>query len=106
MQIQIKTANSSFYHPPGNGLVERMNKTIKQIITMYVDVEHTNWDEVLQPAISAYNSSLHQSIKCSPYEVLFATKPRILADVMLSDHIDLSGKKMCDYVQDLKKMPS
>jgi transposase InsO family protein len=70
----IKRVNSSFYHPPGNGLVERTIKSMKQILTMYVDGAHSNWDSFLQPAILAYNTSEHASIGYTPYEVLFASK--------------------------------
>ena len=100
---QIKKANSSFYHPPGNGLAERMVKTMKQIMTMYVDTTHTNWDQSLQASISAYNTSFHASIGCSPYEVLFARKPRVLADVMLSTPVNLTEKPIDKYIAELKE---
>ena len=51
---------------------------------MYVNVEHSNWDEFLQPSISAYNTTVHSSLKLSPYEALFAKPPTILAEVMLA----------------------
>ena len=44
---KIKLANASFYHPAGNGMVERVNKSIKQILTMNVNPKHSNWDEFL-----------------------------------------------------------
>ncbi|KAM7313233.1 DDE-type integrase/transposase/recombinase [Ixodes scapularis] len=34
------------YHPQTNGLTERLNKTIADMISKYVDVEHKAWDEV------------------------------------------------------------
>ena len=36
----INPVNSSVYHAAGNGLVERMIKSMKQILTMYVDQTH------------------------------------------------------------------
>jgi transposase InsO family protein len=68
----IEKANSSFFHPPGNGLVERMNKTMMQILTTYAHDSHSNWDAFLQAAVSAYNACVHSSIGFAPYEVLFA----------------------------------
>ncbi|KAM7281938.1 DDE-type integrase/transposase/recombinase [Ixodes scapularis] len=35
------------YHPQTNGLTERLNKTIADMISMYVDVEHKTWDEAV-----------------------------------------------------------
>ncbi|GFS82577.1 transposon Tf2-9 polyprotein [Trichonephila clavipes] len=35
------------YHPQTNGLTERFNKTLSDMLSMYVDVEQKNWDEIL-----------------------------------------------------------
>jgi hypothetical protein len=83
-----------------------MNKTLKQILTMYVDGSFANWDTYLQAAISAYNSTIHSSIGCSPYEVLFARKPRVVADVILSTPIDFHGKSIDDYLSGLRQASS
>ncbi|GFV64561.1 transposon Tf2-11 polyprotein [Trichonephila clavipes] len=34
------------YHPQTNGLTERFNKTLADMLSMYVDVEQKNWDEI------------------------------------------------------------
>jgi hypothetical protein len=99
---QIRTCNSTFYHPEGNGLVERMNKTIKQILTMYVNATHTNWDVHLQSSVSAYNTSIQASTGYSPYEVLFGRRPVVLADVVLSNTRVDAQKPVAEYVKDLR----
>ena len=99
----IKPINSTFYHPEGNGLSERTIKTTKQILTMYVDVSHQNWDIHLQAAISAYNTSPHASIGCSPYEVVFARKPVVLADVVLSNRVNVDPQPLASYIKSLKE---
>jgi hypothetical protein len=45
--LKIKKVNATFYHPEGVGMVERMVKIGKQILTMYIDATQTNWDEYL-----------------------------------------------------------
>ena len=97
----IKPINSTFYHPEGNGLSERTIKSTKQILTMYVDVSHRNWDVHLQAAISAYNTSPHASIGCTPYEVVFARKPVVVADIILSNRVNVESKPISDYVKSL-----
>ena len=104
--LSIKKANSTFYHAEGNGMVERTVKSVKQIVTMYVNVEHSNWDEFLQPSISAYNTTVHSSLKLSPYEALFAKSPTILAEVMLAVPVDTNQNEITQYVKDLKRNAS
>ena len=58
--LGIKQLFTSPYHPQTNGLIERMNKSIKQVITAYVDPLHQAWDEVLPFAVHAYNTSVHE----------------------------------------------
>ncbi len=54
--------HTSTYHPEGNGLTERLNKTVKPNLAKFVNDDHDDWDLFLQMAISAYNNSYHSSI--------------------------------------------
>ena len=99
----IKKANSSFYHPAGNGQVERTIRSIKMILTMYVNVSHNNWDDFLQPAIAAYNSAKHSSTKYSPYEMLFGRKHISVADVVLNNPVVLSESDPDSFVSKIKQ---
>ncbi|GFY05589.1 transposon Tf2-11 polyprotein [Trichonephila clavipes] len=46
------------YHPQTNGLTERFNMTLADMLSMYVDVEQKNWDEILPFVTFAYNTAI------------------------------------------------
>ena len=78
--LGIKQLFTSSYHPQTNRLTERMNKTIKQVITAYVDPLHQSWDQVLPFAVHAYNSSVQESTTVSPFLALYGRDPRLPPD--------------------------
>jgi hypothetical protein len=83
-----------------------MVKIIKQILTMYVDASHSNWDDYLQSSISAYNTNKQASLQLTPNEALFARKPIKLADVMLDSPVNVtlhSQEDIVEYVEELKE---
>ncbi|GFY71744.1 transposon Ty3-I Gag-Pol polyprotein [Trichonephila inaurata madagascariensis] len=45
------------YHPQTNGLTERFNKTLADMLSMYVDAEQKNWEEILPFVTSFYNTA-------------------------------------------------
>ncbi|UYV77347.1 hypothetical protein LAZ67_15000588, partial [Cordylochernes scorpioides] len=49
------------YHPQTNGLTERLNKTIADMLSMYVDVNQKDWDEILPFVTFAYNTAKQES---------------------------------------------
>ena len=79
--LGIKQVFTSPYHPQTNGLTERMNKTIKQVISAYVDPLHQSWDHVLPFAIHAYNTSVQTSTKISPFRALYGRDPCLPLDI-------------------------
>ncbi len=84
-------------------MVERMVKIVKQILTMYMDPSHTNWDEYLQSSIAAYNTSKQASLKISPYEALYARDAVKVSDVMLSTPVVLNTEENVDkYTENLR----
>ncbi len=85
--IGTDTLHTSTYHAAGNGITERLNKTIKPNLAKYVNDAHDDWDLFLQMAISAYNNPYHSSIKMTPYEAQFGRPSVMVSDVITSNQL-------------------
>jgi hypothetical protein len=72
------TENETLHNKCGtsttDGLVERLNRTIKSVLAAYVEVNPTTWDDKLPFVTFAYNTAVQPSTKKSPFEVLFGKK--------------------------------
>ncbi|CAF3559432.1 unnamed protein product [Rotaria sp. Silwood1] len=79
---------SASYHPQTNGQVERFNATFAAQLAKYCNSEKTDWDLYLPSLVYAYNTSVHSTTKCTPYELAFARKPKCPFD-LASPRIDL-----------------
>ena len=49
---------TSSAHAQTNGMVERLNHTLYQMLSHLIADNHTNWDELLLHAIAAHNNSV------------------------------------------------
>ena len=75
--FQVNHARTSAYHPACNGLTERFNRTLSAMLSMYVDKQHKNWDEVLPYVQFAYNTSIQASTGFSPFFLMFGREPNL-----------------------------
>ncbi|XP_055863793.1 uncharacterized protein LOC129922301 [Biomphalaria glabrata] len=84
----IRLVHSTIYSPQGNGVIEKWNRTVKQMIYKLERDSMSTWDQTLSYAIFAYNTSIHETTKFSPYELVFNRKPKgpleLWADNMLN----------------------
>ena len=58
----------------GDGLVERMNRSLITLLRTYVEGESL-WEEHLQLLLFIYRTTRHSSTGFSPYEILFGSNP-------------------------------
>jgi transposase InsO family protein len=72
------------YHPQSNGLTERLNHTLADMLSMYVNSTHTNWDVVLPFVTFAYNTSLQASSHYTPFSLVYARDVTTPLDALFS----------------------
>ena len=66
----IAQAHSTTYHPQTNGLVERQNRKLVNMLRVYCSRYMTDWDKYLPQVVGAYNSTQHSTTGISPSMML------------------------------------
>ena len=62
--------------PQSDGLVERANRTLQNMLSNYVSENQTDWDQYLSILTMAYNSSVHESTGFSPSCMMYGRDKR------------------------------
>ena len=66
-----------------NGLDERFNQTLQSMLVKAAkDLKHI-WDEFIDAAVFAYNTSCHESTHHTPFEIMFGRKALLPVEVEL-----------------------
>ena len=79
----IKKLNTSSYHPQTDGLVERMNSTLCQTLSMFVSKHQKDWDVFIPAALTAFRTSPSESTGESPFYLLYGREPTLAMDTSL-----------------------
>lgn len=79
----ITKTRTTAYHPQCDGQTERQNRTLQGMLSSFVSKRGDDWDLWLDSLTFAYNTSRHESLGISPYEVVFGRAPRIPLELEL-----------------------
>ena len=75
--FDVKKLNTSGYHPQTNGLCERFNSTLIQMLAKAGDRFGQDWDKHLPYVLYAYRVSVQDSTKESPFFLLYGRDPTL-----------------------------
>lgn len=89
---------STSYHPQTNGLTERLNRTLTDMLAKYASSDHTDRDLTLPFVTFAYNSSRHDTAGYSPFFLLFGREPALPLDTTLPVHAAPTSEYALDAV--------
>eukprot|EP00731_Ephydatia_muelleri_P032812 Em0024g356a len=77
--LQIKKTHT---RPQGNGMVERFNRTLQDMLAIAVGKHPADWEVYIRKLCFAYNTSVHSSTGYSPFFLMFGRQATIPIDLM------------------------
>lgn len=86
----IKKIQTTPYHPQCNGLLERLHKSIADMISHYISKDGKDWDELVPYALMAYRSTRQTSTGYSPHMMLYGNEMRLPTADDLAMKVDVN----------------
>ena len=81
-KYDIQHIYSTPYKPSSNGAVERLNRTVIEMLRCVVK-DNANWDDFLSHDVVVYNNSFHSAIGMSPSECILRREHCLTIDPLL-----------------------
>ena len=78
--LDINRIQVSAYRPQTHGIVERFNKTLVGMMSMYVSTHQKEWAELLPYMLFAYRTSVHESTNKTPFAMIYGREARLPTD--------------------------
>ena len=79
------------YRPQSDGMVERFNRSLLNMLSAFVSERATDWDEHIPYVMMAYRSSRHDSTGCTPYSMVYGRECTLPVDLMFPDPQELEA---------------
>ncbi|KAI2645035.1 Transposon Ty3-G Gag-Pol polyprotein [Labeo rohita] len=79
--LRVKQSRTTIYHPQTDGLVERFNQTLKQMLRRVAADDRRDWDLMIPYVLFGIRKVPQASTGFTPFELLFGRQPRGLLDV-------------------------
>jgi len=92
-KYKISTYKTAAYRLQSNGSIERSHHTLTEYLKQWS--EKHDWDKYVIYATKAYNISVHEGTKGTPYELVFGKTIRIPISSILLDN--KNGKSYFEY---------
>jgi hypothetical protein len=88
--MNINKLQTSAYYPQCNGLVERFNHTLANMLSMFAGERQTDWDVALPWVLFAYRTAMNASTRLSPFFILHGFEARHPTDALFHTTNDYS----------------
>ena len=101
--LGIDKTRTSPYHPESDGLVERFNRTVEAMLSLYVSENHRDWDEYLPCLMMAYRATPQESIQCTPNMLMLGREVEVPLDLMIGQPPAEMPTEVTEYAQVLRE---
>ena len=103
----VLASNTTPYHPQGDGMAERINRTVQNMLKSLKAQEKLNWQQHLPKLAFAYNSTVNKTTGYSPFFLMFGRDSILPVDSMFGldreDEVAVSRKSHAQFVDEWKQ---
>lgn len=100
--LEVKKTRTTAYRPSSNGLIERFNRTLGNMIKKFVDHNRTNWDKYLSLLLAAYRATPHPATGYTPNMLMFGREVGMPSDILFPFPRPEESPDVHEYVFDLR----
>lgn len=91
----IVKSHTTPYHPMGNGVTERFNRTLGNMLRSLPPRQKQKWPQIIQSLTFVYNCTAHETTGFAPFYLMFGRVPRLPVDLLFKNV--LHDDSICDY---------
>lgn len=102
-QNAIRHIKNAVATPRANGQVERLNRSILNVL-LTTTLEEELWDENVKKVQFAINNVQNKTTGRTPSELLFGYKPRGGSDILLKDEVELTSGVLANLLEEREKV--
>lgn len=99
--LGVTKLNTTAYHPACNGMVERLNRTLKAALRKHAAKFGSQWDTFLPGVLWAYRNTPHDSTHEKPSFLLFGMELRSPTEAALLPTESIEPAELSDYREQL-----
>eukprot|EP00731_Ephydatia_muelleri_P007367 Em0003g1615a len=103
--LQVRKTRTTPYHPQSDGMVERYNRTLLNLLSLSVSENERDWDVKLPVLLFAYRTSVHETTGVTPFSMMLGREARLPEDLIYG--LPVGGAPVPqggrEYVEHLKK---
>ena len=74
---------TSPYHPQGNGMVERHNRVVADVISKYCANNPSSWDQMIPYLNFVYDTTIHKTTGRTPFSLVFGQECKYPIELLL-----------------------
>ena len=103
--LHINKTRTTPYHPQSDGLIERFNRTLQNMLAVSLSdssSDQSEWETLLPKACLAYNTSVQPTTGFTPFFLMYGRQARLPVDIMYgSPEPDVTTST--DYAKEVKR---
>jgi len=85
--LDVKILMSTSFHPQTDGITERANRSITQILRAFVVSNQKDWVRFLAFVEFAINSTINRATGMAPFEINYGFLPQMMQELPSTEHI-------------------